>query len=149
MKRAPQKRRFKGYHLPDSQLLTFVQHEGVTWCVYEGSPGPGTLMNIKLAADGTVYGKANYWLLWNGSRIVNRVHGRMLREQRPALCEALEQKLREGEVRQQSMSVVSRSACRESAGASWCDNSQSPVGRLVVATMKPDAGTLDDGSDLI
>lgn len=149
-KRAPQKRWFKGQHMDDSRFIGHVEYEGQLWCLYEGAPGPGTLVNVKLAVEGRALGKANYWLIWNGKNLISRAHGRLLKEQRPGLHWATERCLSES----LGLGTTVNGSCpevraRETAGASRAGTTVNPRRGPVVPPSKPDASALPDGADLI
>lgn len=67
--------------------------DGVKWAVWLRDGGNGWV-TVKLAAAGTVRGKANYWMGWNGARFARTVDYEALKARRPDLVEPLKDVLR-------------------------------------------------------
>lgn len=68
-----------------------------SWLVFVRPDPRSEWMSVKVAADGRVPLKANYWLGWNGSRFSRHADLALLL-QRPDLAAAVEELLRTSEV---------------------------------------------------
>ena len=58
---------------------------GIRWEVYSSTIRMGRWVNLKIVADGTAEGKANYRLAWNGERLADNRDVRIMREFRPQM----------------------------------------------------------------
>ena len=58
--------------------------DGVEWTL--AIKAGGEWQQVKLAANGTVEHKANYWLAWNGERLARSIGLKLLEQNRPDLA---------------------------------------------------------------
>jgi hypothetical protein len=66
-----------------------VEAHGATWRVWAMEPNQSGWAIVKVAADGEVEYKANYWTAWNGSRFAQSSCLKSMTENRPDLLAAL------------------------------------------------------------
>lgn len=74
---------------PDWECIEIFEHEGIEWYLYQREETEGEWQNLKLAAQGRVLRKANYWFGWNGKRSNGARDWMTLTGHRPELHEAL------------------------------------------------------------
>lgn len=66
-----------------------VESEG-RWLVFVKDNPDSAWVTVKLAADGRVPFKANYWLGWNGKRFAQQQDAFAIMQRRPELLRAVE-----------------------------------------------------------
>ena len=69
----------------DWECVEIFEEEGVEWYLYRKEGTNDEWQNFKLAAQGRVQRKANYWFSWNGKRMNNAHDWVTLTTNRPEL----------------------------------------------------------------
>jgi len=86
-----------GNHTPSgdwSPLCDFTTADGTGWVIYTRQNGD-RYSGIKIAVVGSVLGKANYWMTWDGQeRNLFRQHAGELRKMRPEVFKLATQYLK-------------------------------------------------------
>ena len=82
------KKKFEGKPIENNEWGAFVSKnkiDGAQWKMCFEEDPKTNWRKLKISADGKVSNKANYWTAWNGERLADTSHLKIMKEYRPDL----------------------------------------------------------------